>query len=376
MSPMSSAREAPRRTARAWWSISSMVTDRVSGWPRTTMARESPTRIASTPAWSARRAVGKSYAVTIVIGSRRSRFSRKVRVVVFRGVADDGPVLIASSPRRRSGRPMRVGCAKLWIGDRPRARPGPRRDPGEGQDRQVRRPPRSPPDGVGGCRNRSTSRRTSQCAAGVKIPAMDRRGFAKALTAGIGLASWWPRATVAAPSAGALTDVGGVKVGHFTDTRRPTGCTVVLVEAGATCGVDVRGGAPGTRETDLLDPVNMVPQVHAVVLSGGSAFGLDTASGVMRWLEERKIGFPVGPARVPIVPAAILFDLNVGDATIRPDAAAGYAAAAGATSAAVAEGNVGAGAGATVGKMLGFARAMKAGLGTASVKLPSGAVVG
>ena len=204
---------------------------------------------------------------------------------------------------------------------------------------------------------------------------MDRRGFAKALTAGIGLASWWPRAAVAAPSAGALTDVGGVKVGHFTDTRRPTGCTVVLVEAGATCGVDVRGGAPGTRETDLLDPVNMVPQVHAVVLSGGSAFGLDTASGVMRWLEERKIGFPAGPARVPIVPAAILFDLNVGDATIRPDAAAGYAAAAGATSAAVAEGNVGAGAGATVGKMLGFARAMKAGLGTASVKLPSGAVV-
>jgi L-aminopeptidase/D-esterase-like protein len=139
--------------------------------------------------------------------------------------------------------------------------------------------------------------------------------------------------------------------------------------------VDVRGGAPGTRETDLLDPVNMVQQVHAVVLSGGSAFGLDTAGGVMRWLEERKIGFPAGPVRVPIVPAAILFDLNVGDASIRPDAAAGYAAAAAATSSSVAEGNVGAGAGATVGKMLGFGRAMKSGIGTASVTLPGGVVV-
>jgi L-aminopeptidase/D-esterase-like protein len=204
---------------------------------------------------------------------------------------------------------------------------------------------------------------------------MDRRGFARALTTGIGFLSWWPRPAVAALSGGGLTDVAGVKVGHFTDTRRPTGCTVVLVEAGATCGVDVRGGAPGTRETDLLDPVNLVQQVHAVVLSGGSAFGLDTAGGVMRWLEERKIGFPAGPARVPIVPAAILFDLAVGDAAIRPDAAAGYAAAQAASSAAVIEGNVGAGAGATVGKMLGFSRAMKAGLGTASVKLPSGAVV-
>ena len=204
---------------------------------------------------------------------------------------------------------------------------------------------------------------------------MNRRGFAKALTTGIGFLSGWPRPAVAALSAGGLTDVAGVKVGHFTDTRRPTGCTVVLVEAGATCGVDVRGGAPGTRETDLLDPVNLVQQVHAVVLSGGSAFGLDSAAGVMRWLEERKIGFPAGPARVPIVPAAILFDLAVGDAAIRPDAAAGYAAAQAASSAAVIEGNVGAGAGATVGKMLGFSRAMKAGLGTASVKLPSGAVV-
>ena len=204
---------------------------------------------------------------------------------------------------------------------------------------------------------------------------MNRRGFARALTAGIGFASFSPRPGGAEPSAGGLTDVAGIKVGHFTDTRRPTGCTVVLVEAGATCGVDVRGGAPGTRETDLLDPMNTVQQVHAVVLSGGSAFGLDSASGVVRWLEERGIGFPAGPARVPIVPAAILFDLAIGDATVRPDAAGGYAAARAAAPGPVAEGNVGAGAGATVGKLFGFDRAMKAGLGTASVTLPGGAVV-
>ena len=204
---------------------------------------------------------------------------------------------------------------------------------------------------------------------------MNRRGFARALAAGIGVSSVSLRPGEGEPSSGGLTDVAGVKVGHLTDTRRPTGCTVVLVEAGATCGVDVRGGAPGTRETDLLDPVNTVQQVHAIVLSGGSAFGLDTASGVMRWLEERKIGFAAGPARVPIVPAAILFDLGVGDAKVRPDAAAGYAAANAASAGAVGEGNVGAGAGATVGKMLGFGRAMKAGLGTASARLPGGAVI-
>ena len=205
---------------------------------------------------------------------------------------------------------------------------------------------------------------------------MNRRGFAKALTAGLGLAAEWPRAAAAADaSAGGLTDVAGLKVGHFTDARRPTGCTVVLAEGGAACGVDVRGGAPGTRETDLLDPRNLVQQVHAIVLTGGSAFGLDTAGGVMRWLEERKIGFPAGPARVPIVPAAVLFDLAVGDPSIRPDAAAGYAAAKAASAGVIAEGDVGAGAGATVGKMLGFGRAMKAGLGTASVRLPGGAVV-
>lgn len=117
---------------------------------------------------------------------------------------------------------------------------------------------------------------------------------------------------------GGLTSVAGVKVGHFTDARRPTGNTVVLVEDGAVCGVDVRGGAPGTRETDLLRPENSVERVHAIVLSGGSAFGLDAASGVVRLLEERRIGFPLGAARVP-VPAAILFDLGLGDWTVRPD---------------------------------------------------------
>lgn len=166
-----------------------------------------------------------------------------------------------------------------------------------------------------------------------------------------------------------ITDVAGVKVGHFTETRRPTGVTVILTEAGATAGVDVRGSAPGTRETDLLDPQNLVQQVHAIVLSGGSAYGLDAATGVMRWLEEHDFGFPTGPAKVPIVPAAVLYDLAVGDAKIRPDAAAGYKACAAATTKAPAEGNFGAGTGATVGKLLGGARAMKGGVGTASVKL-------
>lgn len=168
---------------------------------------------------------------------------------------------------------------------------------------------------------------------------------------------------------GSITDVAGIKVGHFTDTRRPTGCTVILCEDGATGGVDVRGSAPGTRETDLLDPKNLVQQVHAIVLSGGSAFGLETATGVVRWLEERGIGYDVGVAKVPIVPAAILFDLTVGDAKIRPDAEAGYKACKAATVNPPAEGNVGAGAGATVGKMFGGKRAMKGGIGTASIKL-------
>ncbi len=178
-------------------------------------------------------------------------------------------------------------------------------------------------------------------------------------------------------SADGLTAVAGIKVGHVTLAERPTGCTVVLIEAGATGGVDVRGGAPGTRETDLLDPVNTVDQVHAVVLSGGSAFGLDAASGVMRYLDERKIGHRVGPIVVPIVVGAILFDLRVGsDPSIRPGADCGYRAAAAATSGAVREGNIGAGAGATVGKIAGMERAMKGGIGTAAVRLPDGLVVG
>src|SRR5215468_10633519 len=171
---------------------------------------------------------------------------------------------------------------------------------------------------------------------------------------------------------GSITDVAGVKVGHFTDTHRPTGCTVILCEDGAVGGVDVRGAAPGTRETDLLNPINTVQQVHAVVLSGGSAFGLDTATGVMRYLEEHGVGFDMRVARVPIVSAAIIFDLGVGDAKIRPDAEAGYKACKDATSTAPAEGNVGAGAGATVGKLFGMDRAMKGGLGAASIKLNDG----
>lgn len=173
-----------------------------------------------------------------------------------------------------------------------------------------------------------------------------------------------------------ITDVAGIKVGHFTDKRRPTGCTVILTEAGATAGVDVRGSAPGTRETDLLDPKNLVPQVQAIVLSGGSAFGLETATGVVKYLEERGIGYDVGVAKVPIVPAAILFDLGVGDPKIRPDANAGYEACKNASDKMPAEGNVGAGAGATVGKLFGASRAMKSGLGTAAIELPNGLTVG
>ena len=170
-----------------------------------------------------------------------------------------------------------------------------------------------------------------------------------------------------------LTAIDGLKVGHHQLRHRPTGCTVVLAERGAVGAVDVRGAAPGTRETDLLDPINSVQQVHAIVLSGGSAFGLATADGVMRYLEERDIGFDTGVARVPIVPAAILYDLSVGeDPRIRPSADCGYKASQAATTNAVAEGNVGAGTGATVGKLGGASRAMKGGIGTAAVDLGSG----
>lgn len=177
-----------------------------------------------------------------------------------------------------------------------------------------------------------------------------------------------------APAPG-LTAVSGLKVGHYTLAERPTGCTVIVAEAGAVAGVDVRGSAPGTRETDLLNPVNLVHKVHAVVLSGGSAFGLDAASGAVRYLDERGIGYETSAGKVPIVPAAILFDLGVGNPRIRPSADCGYRAAAAATTGPVQEGNVGAGAGATVGKMAGADRAMKGGVGTFAISLPGGLVV-
>jgi L-aminopeptidase/D-esterase-like protein len=167
----------------------------------------------------------------------------------------------------------------------------------------------------------------------------------------------------------AITDVRGILVGHAQDERALTGCTVILCREGAVAGVDVRGGAPGTRETDLLNPVNLVEKVHAVVLAGGSAFGLDAATGVMRYLEEQKIGFDTGAGKVPIVPAAILYDLDLGRADVRPDAAMGYRAASSASSAAPAEGNVGAGTGASIGKMRGMKYASKSGIGTSSIDI-------
>jgi L-aminopeptidase/D-esterase-like protein len=173
----------------------------------------------------------------------------------------------------------------------------------------------------------------------------------------------------------AITDVRGIEVGHAQDDQALTGCTVVLCRKGAVAGVDVRGSAPGTRETDLLNPINLVEKVHAIVLAGGSAFGLDAATGVVRYLEENQIGFDMGAVKVPIVPSAILYDLNLGRADVRPDSAMGYRAAVSASSKAPAEGNVGAGTGASVGKILGMKSAMKAGVGTVSVNL-HGVVVG
>ncbi|QBD81982.1 peptidase S58 family protein [Ktedonosporobacter rubrisoli] len=173
-----------------------------------------------------------------------------------------------------------------------------------------------------------------------------------------------------------ITDIPGIRVGHDTNLEAGTGCTVILCDTPAIGGVDVRGGAPATRETDLLRPMHMVEQVHAIVLTGGSAFGLDAASGVMRYLEEHNIGLEVGVARVPIVPAAALFDLPFGSAKIRPDAAAGYRACTQATAEATDQGNIGAGTGATVGKTHHPSLAMKGGLGSASTKLADGTIVG
>jgi L-aminopeptidase/D-esterase-like protein len=180
------------------------------------------------------------------------------------------------------------------------------------------------------------------------------------------------------PSNTTLTAVAGIKVGHHTLSERPTGCTVILVDGdGAAGGVSQRGGAPGTRETDLLEPSNLVDKVNAVVLSGGSAFGLEAATGTVKWLEEHNIGWPTGVARVPIVPAAILFDLPVGGKPqVRPTAECGYRAAAAASTDPVAEGTIGAGAGATVGKSGGGGRSMKAGIGSYSITMPNGLSVG
>ena len=173
----------------------------------------------------------------------------------------------------------------------------------------------------------------------------------------------------------AVTDIPGIRVGHAQNEDALTGCTVIIAGKGAVAGVDQRGGAPGTRETDLLDPVNMVEKVHAILLAGGSAFGLDAATGVMRWLEERGIGFNTGTARVPIVSAAILYDLAIGRAEIRPDLEMGYQACQNASVKAPADGNVGAGTGATVGKIFGMQQAMKSGIGSASLEIGGGIIV-
>ena len=213
---------------------------------------------------------------------------------------------------------------------------------------------------------------------------MKRREFARGLF-GLPLVAALPVGPLLAergdgiglPQGGSITDVPGLKVGQHTMKERPTGCSVVICEQGAVAGVDVRGSAPGTRETDLLSPLNTVEKAQAILLSGGSAYGLAAATGVVKWLEEKGLGYKIGKGVVPIVPAAILFDLGVGDFKIRPGENEGYKACEAATTGPVAEGNVGAGAGATVGKMFGPESAMKSGLGTASVKVgDTGIVVG
>ena len=177
-------------------------------------------------------------------------------------------------------------------------------------------------------------------------------------------------------AAGAITDVPGIEVGHYTDEEHATGCTVILCRQGAVGGVDVRGGAPGTRETDLLRPGKLVERVHAILLSGGSSYGLDAASGVMRYLEERSIGFRMGGVVVPVVPAAIIFDLGLVSSVVRPGPQEGYRACEAASFQGVPEGSVGVGTGATVGKALGRQQAVKGGVGTASTSLGDGLVLG
>ncbi len=169
-----------------------------------------------------------------------------------------------------------------------------------------------------------------------------------------------------------ITDIPGILVGHAQDPIALTGCTVILCQAGAVAGVDQRGGAPGTRETDALRPMHLVERAHAILLSGGSAFGLDAASGVMRYLSEKNIGFNTGVATVPIVPAAVLFDLAIGSSTVRPTAEMGYQACLNASKDPPAQGNIGAGCGATVGKLFGMKGAMKSGIGSASIEIGAG----
>jgi L-aminopeptidase/D-esterase-like protein len=173
----------------------------------------------------------------------------------------------------------------------------------------------------------------------------------------------------------AITDVGGILVGHATDLTGYTGCTVILCEEGAVCGLDVRGSAAGTRQVDSLSLSHIVEQIHAVLLCGGSSFGLDAATGVVKFLEEKGIGFDVGVARIPIIPSAVIFDLFFGDAKARPTAAMGYEACINAKET-VDEGSVGAGTGATVGKLFEVSRAMKGGIGTSSIVMPDGLIVG
>jgi len=172
-----------------------------------------------------------------------------------------------------------------------------------------------------------------------------------------------------------LTDIPGIRVGHISDYQAITGCTAILCERGAVGGVDIRGSATGTEETPVLDPGHVTTEVHGILLAGGSAFGLEAASGVRRYLEHQGFGYDTGVAKVPLVPAAILFDLAIGKAGVRPTAAMGEAAAAAATAGAVKEGCVGAGTGATVGKILGMRQAMKSGVGSFTVTLPGGAMV-
>ncbi|MGB2955706.1 MAG: P1 family peptidase [Anaerolineales bacterium] len=174
---------------------------------------------------------------------------------------------------------------------------------------------------------------------------------------------------------GGLTSIPGFKVGHAQDLEAITGCTVILCPPGTVGGIDQRGGAPGTRETDLLHPMHLVNEVNAVLLTGGSAFGLDAAAGVMRYCEENEMGVNVGPTHVPIVPAAVLFDLGIGDPKVRPDPEMGYQACINASQDSPAEGNVGAGTGATVGKILSMKMAMKSGIGTTSVNIGGGGKV-